>query len=59
MVVLTHVVEVFDVVPWMHLRLESSPGLYLDLISALLGLVAIPIGYARHTFAVQRRGLAR
>ena len=44
-VVLTHICEAFDLVPWMQWGLPNSVGHYLDLASAVLGLVLFPIGY--------------
>ena len=45
MVVLTHICEAFDLVPWMQWGLPNGAGHYLDLASAVLGLVLFPIGY--------------
>jgi arginine exporter protein ArgO len=47
-VALTHVCEAFDLVPWMQWGLPNSAGHYLDLVSAVLGLVLFPIGYLWH-----------
>ena len=44
-VVLTHICEAFDLVPWMQWGLPNSVGHYLDLASAVLGLVLFPVGY--------------
>ena len=44
-VVLSHICEAFDLVPWMQWGLPNSAGHYLDLVSAVLGLVLFPIGY--------------
>jgi hypothetical protein len=44
-VVLTHICEAFDLVPWMEWGLPNSAGHYLDLVSAVLGLVLFPIGH--------------
>jgi hypothetical protein len=51
MVVLTHVAEAFQLMPWMRWGLEASAGHYLDLGSAVLGLTLFPIGYLAHAFA--------
>jgi Ca2+/Na+ antiporter len=48
MVVLTHVSEALQLFPGMHWGLEHSPGHYLDLSSAILGLTLFPIGYLLH-----------
>jgi hypothetical protein len=45
MVVLSHICEAFYLVPWMQWGLPNSAGHYLDLVSAVLGLVLFPIGY--------------
>jgi hypothetical protein len=44
-VVLTHICEALDLVPWMQWGLPNSAGHYLDFVSAVLGLVLFPIGY--------------
>lgn len=44
-VVLTHVAEAYHFVPWMHWGENDSPGHYLDLFSAILGLILLPLGY--------------
>src|SRR5215472_2134112 len=43
-VVLTHVAEAFRLLPAMGWGLPHSPGHYLDLFSALLGLTLLPLG---------------
>src|SRR2546426_12319901 len=48
LVVLTHVFEALHLFPWMHWGLEHSPGHYLDLWSAVLGLTLFPVGYLFH-----------
>jgi len=45
LVVLTHIAETFEVLPWMHWGSEHSPGHYLDLAGAVFGLTLFPIGY--------------
>jgi succinate dehydrogenase/fumarate reductase cytochrome b subunit len=44
-VVLTHICEALDLFPWMQWGLPHSAGHYLDLVSAVFGLVLFPIGY--------------
>jgi hypothetical protein len=44
-VVLTHVFEALDVLPWMHWGSQHSVGHYLDLLNAVLGLTLLPAGY--------------
>lgn len=46
MVVLTHVAESFRLLPEMGWGLPRTPGHYLDLCSAILGLILLPLGYA-------------
>jgi succinate dehydrogenase/fumarate reductase cytochrome b subunit len=43
--VLTHVCEGLALFPWMGWGAESSPGHYLDLSSAVLGLTLFPTGW--------------
>ena len=43
-VVLTHVAEAFQLLPAVGWGLPHSPGHYLDLLSALLGLTLFPLG---------------
>ena len=50
-VVLTHFVEALDLVRWMRWGLEESPGHYLDLGGAVVGLFLFPIGYLAHALA--------
>jgi len=44
-VVLTHVAEASRVVTWMRWGEPDSPGHYLDLTSAITGLILLPVGY--------------
>ena len=44
-VVLTHVCEAFHLFPVMGWGLKDSPGHYLDLGAAALGLALLPAGY--------------
>jgi hypothetical protein len=43
-VVLTHVAETLKLFPVMGWGLPTSPGHYLDLVSAVLGCVLLPLG---------------
>ena len=43
-VVLTHVAEAYKLFPVMGWGLPTSPGHYLDLVSAILGCVLLPVG---------------
>ena len=52
MVVFTHVAEAYHLVGWMHWGENDSPGHYLDLFSAILGLILLPLG---SLFQVMRR----
>jgi ABC-type amino acid transport system permease subunit len=47
-VVFTHISESLHLFPWMRWGLEDSPGHYLDLVSAILGLTLFPAGYLAH-----------
>ena len=49
-VVLTHVCEALQLLPWMQWGVEQSVGHYLDFWSAVLGLSLFPIGYLLHAF---------
>jgi hypothetical protein len=44
-VVLTHVAEAFDILPAMGWGRPNSAGHYLNLASAILGCVALPLGF--------------
>jgi hypothetical protein len=44
-VVLTHVCEALHLFPVMGWGLRKSPGHYLDLSTAILGLTFLPMGY--------------
>ena len=45
LVVLTHVAEALNLLPWMQWGLRASPGHYLDLAAATFGVVLFPLGY--------------
>ena len=45
-VVFTHVAEAFHLLPGMGWGLPNSAGRYLDLCSAIIGLILLPLGYA-------------
>jgi hypothetical protein len=45
LVVLTHICEGLHVLSWMGWGAKHSPGHYLDLSSAVLGLIFFPVGY--------------
>lgn len=45
LVVLAHVSETFHLLPWMRWGRDDSPGHYLDLSSAILGVTMFPVGY--------------
>jgi hypothetical protein len=47
-VVLTHLSEALHLFPGMHWGLKDSAGHYLDLWSAVLGLMLFPTGYLLH-----------
>jgi hypothetical protein len=53
-VVLTHICEVLDLLPWMHWGSEHSAGHYLDFASAVLGLTLFPAGYLLHALKKRR-----
>ena len=50
-VVLTHVAEAFKLFPIMGWGLPTSPGHYLDLISAVLGCTLLPLGFLGNAIA--------
>jgi hypothetical protein len=54
MVVLAHICEALHLFPWTHWGLEHSVGHYLDLWSAVLGLILFPIGYLLHALPKRR-----
>jgi hypothetical protein len=43
-VVLTHIAEAFHLLPMMGWGLPNSAGHYLDLVSAVLGFILLPLG---------------
>ena len=53
-VILTHVLEALDLLPWMHWGLKDSVGHYLDFYSAILGLTLFPVGYLLHALTQRR-----
>ena len=44
-VVLAHIAEAFHLLPGMGWGLPNTPGHYLDLGSAIIGLILLPLGY--------------
>jgi hypothetical protein len=44
-VVVAHVCEALDLLPWFGWGQEHSVGHYVDLSGAILGLVLLPLGY--------------
>jgi succinate dehydrogenase/fumarate reductase cytochrome b subunit len=50
-VVLTHFCEALRLFPWMHWGDAHSLGHYLDLGSAVLGLILFPSGYLSHALS--------
>jgi hypothetical protein len=56
-VVLTHVFEALEFLPWMHWGRQHSVGHYLDLLSAVLGLTLLPAGYVLRR--LRRRRITR
>lgn len=51
LVVLAHLAEGFDLIPWMRWGAEDSAGHYLDLGGAVFALTLFPIGYLAHALA--------
>ena len=48
MMVLVHIAEAFHLFPGMNWGRNDSAGHYLDLFSAILGLILLPLGYLLH-----------
>ena len=55
LVVMAHVCEALGLFPWMHWGLERSPGHYLDLVSAIVGLTLFLIGLSIHLLQLRRQ----
>src|SRR5260370_42557673 len=53
-VVIAHVCEALGLLPWMHWGRQHSVGHYVDLVSAVLGLSLLPLGYLLHIAAKRR-----
>jgi len=53
-VALTHVCEALHLFPGMHWGEGHSIGHYLDLVSAVLGLTLLPLGYLLHLLTKRR-----
>lgn len=53
-VVLTHAFEALRLFPWMQWGRPDSPGHYLDLSSAVLGVALFPVGYLLDALARRR-----
>jgi hypothetical protein len=57
-VVITHVCEALELLPSMHWGEPHSVGHYVDLVSAVLGLTLLPLGFLLHIVA-KRHARAR
>ena len=55
-VILTHVAVALHLFPWMRWGLDHSPGHYLDLSSAILGVILFSTGYLLHALTKRRHG---
>lgn len=55
MVVLAHVCEALHLLPWMGWGTEHSAGHYVDLSSAVLGLILFPVGYLGMSLRTSRQ----
>ncbi len=53
-VVIAHVCEALELLPWMHWGKRHSVGHYVDLVSAVLGLTLLPLGFLLHIVAKRR-----
>ena len=53
-VVLTHLCEALRLFPWMRWGDQHSVGHYLDLGSAVLGLILFPVGYLSQALSEQK-----
>ena len=53
-VALAHISESLRVFPWMRWGFEDSPGHYLNLLSAVLGLTLFPAAYLAQTLRSTR-----
>jgi hypothetical protein len=49
-VVLAHIAEALNLLPWMYWGLPYSVGHYIDFGNAVLGLTLFPLGYLLHAF---------
>ena len=54
-VVLVHSFEALHLFAWVNWGSEYSPGHYLDLLSAILGLTLFPFGYLLQALATPSR----
>jgi len=55
MMVLVHIAEAFHLFPEMNWGRNNSSGHYLDLFSAILGLILLPLGYLLQVLMHQSR----
>jgi hypothetical protein len=54
-VVFAHLSEAFNLLPRMGWGLPNSAGHYVDLVSAIAGLILLPIGFLARWLARRRR----
>jgi hypothetical protein len=59
MVVLTHVAESFHIFPGMGWGLPNSAGHYIDLVSAILAGIMLPLGLMAIAVKRREKGLHR
>jgi hypothetical protein len=50
-VVIAHICEALGLLPWMHWGEPHSAGHYVDLVSTVLGLTLLPLGFLLHIVA--------
>jgi succinate dehydrogenase/fumarate reductase cytochrome b subunit len=55
LVVVAHICEGLDVLPWMNWGLEHSAGHYVDLSGAVFGFTLFPVGYLLRALRTARK----
>lgn len=55
-VILAHLCEALQVLPWLRWGQERSVGHYVDLLGGIVGIIFFPLGYLLHALAIGNKG---
>lgn len=55
LVILAHVCEALQILPWLHWGQERSAGHYVDLFGGMVAITLFPLGYLLQAIAIGNR----